>query len=241
MTSLLLEESYSEEDQELFKEIKEYWSNFWQINKKLPFKERDQKRKQNEDIFNRQFSQDKKNRVVEILEDIANNLIGSTIEFRINNEWKSYKIAMVEIYADGIWDEAGDFIKQIYRSQNTLAETKLYSGPRLYFFNGRLDIKAFGEFMPFSFLIRNYIDGNNKLLADETWGSCYKFDFYSDVNQLLKQIRKRDEAILSNETCPVRLNFRDKNETIRIDQEGRVCNRHHVGERQWNFRWIMEE
>jgi len=53
--------------------------------------------------------------VVKLLEETAQSLIGARL-ITPNNE--SFTISMVEIYADGIWDESGDYIKEMFEYKN---------------------------------------------------------------------------------------------------------------------------
>ena len=116
--------------------------------------------------------------VVKLLEDIAKSLIGAKL-ITPNNQ--IFTIAMIEIYADGIWDESGDYIKEIFQFSKTTAIKKMRQGPMLYYHFGRLDIKVFGPNLPFSFLIRNLITPDGTKLSNNENGAAYPDEGYETI------------------------------------------------------------
>jgi hypothetical protein len=116
--------------------------------------------------------------VVMALEEHAARLLGA----KLNTPYGLFVVEMVEIYADGIWDETGDFIKNLFLCKKSLAEKKLLQGPRLYMYGGRVDIKLFEEFLPFSFLIRNLRKPDGTLLnTKKSIGAAYPKDGYINI------------------------------------------------------------
>ena len=141
------------------------------------------------------------------IEHVAKRLLGCWL--RVQNS-VPLKITMLEVYADGIWDESGDFLKGLFQYEcnsirkknidfplisseiekgNSKFLCKLLEGPRLYFYGGRLDIKIFGKFLPFSFLIRQFRNDKNELV-----------DFNGRHDKIISQLQKRkfDEATLKD-------------------------------------------
>ena len=166
------------ECQALYKQIQE----FWRINISQLFKFEANRRtefaKTLKEKFNSDFSKVQKEIIAADLFRMAKALLGCNLVVL----GKPLEISMVEIYADGIFDEAGDLIKGIYGSKmSTVSEklakehnpidiiktlpvkdlkflNKILPGPRIYLYSGRLDIIILGEYLPFSFLIRQLIN-----------------------------------------------------------------------------------
>lgn len=198
-------------------------------------------------------------KISEDLENIAERLLGCSLQI---NNMGPVTITMLEIYADGIWDESGDLIKGIFQNDgkpfenskpeslphdiqfhnkkgNYLFMSKLLEGPRIYFYNGRLDIKILGEFLPFSLLIRQFrnskgelvtINGNpkpfiipvnsnkNKPNRYEEYGSANLLFTKEDVKKL-KEIAQTDQAIIypSNGNVKHHVTISDRKESFPED------------------------
>jgi len=162
------------EYQMLYNQIQEFWRiNILDIFDLMPDKRKVFANSLKEK-FNTDFSSEQKHIISTDLSRMAKELLGCKIVV-----WGiPLEISMIEIYADGIFDEAGDLIKGLYGTQmNKLSGNltrerdsieiirdlpkddykflnKLLKGPRIYFFSGRLDIVILDKYLPFSFLIR---------------------------------------------------------------------------------------
>ena len=149
--------------------IRSYWMKTHKYLISLSLEERKKERSRLHNEFLSRF----KNQIPaikDLLEETARSLLGSTL---VSPNKKRYKVSMLEIYADGIWDEGGDYIKEIFRNEETNAISKMMQGPMLYYFGGRIDIKVFANFLPFSFLIRKLEGHGIEQYFDEKYGSAY--------------------------------------------------------------------
>lgn len=149
--------------------IRCYWIKTHKYLISLSLEERKKERSRIHNEFLTRF-QNQIPAIKELLEETARSLLGSSLVAPNN---KKYKISMLEIYADGIWDEAGDYIKEIFLYQKTRAIEKMMAGPMLYYHGGRIDIKVFSNYLPFSFLIRKLHGNESEQYFHKDEGSAY--------------------------------------------------------------------
>lgn len=158
-------------------EIKNYWETAHRELISLPLEKRTNEYFSRYSGFIVRF-QDQIPKVIKLLEDTATSLVGAILTTPTKEQ---FTITMLEIYADGIWDESGDYIKEIFRNKSTIAERKMKRGPMLYYYGGRLDIKVFEEHLPFSFLIRNLRRSDGSNLSAKKFGSAYPKPIYEKL------------------------------------------------------------
>lgn len=120
-------------------------------------------KKYNEKIEKEEIKISDIEKIIKSLEQIAKRLLGCTI-FLCNDLAKYYVIHMIEIYADCLLDDKGDYIHYFNtKSKNPKFRMKCFKGPFLYFYGGRIDIKIWDEYIPVSFLIRKLFEVNKDL------------------------------------------------------------------------------
>ena len=273
------------ECQDSYNDIEKYWEIETPTLLQCKFEERQDRLKSLESNFVKAYSQQIE-WIVEDLEYIAQQFLGCKL--RIWN--RTLTISMVEIYADGIWDTAGDFLKgmsnyvmkdissNIPDNADAIIEkiqkikpnkygflNKLLPGPRVYFYNGRMDIKILGQFLPFSFLIRqfqnekgefvdikgvshNIIDALNKRVTmDESvfskFGSAViPLEYLSnDQKDELRKASRTKSVLTDNQEDEVSLQDRSKEFQARDYRQRRVESNRATGlngryiENEWNF------
>lgn len=276
-------ESGSDELKEIYKKI----SNFWMtpsIWYNLSDHDKNPELKQLLLIkkFSEKLNKSEIDLVIKDLECKAKKILGC----KINVFGNESIITMIEIYADGIIDCAGDLIKGIthynldflqemtHSNDNLLLKrieelplnkfgflNKLLKGPRLYYYNGRLDINIFENYLPFSFLIRQLSNDKGELVNlngeelykdrnsisrkqyfkfGSAWDICAGLD--KNNKKQLYRLSGRTYAISSFAEDPFSLALIDSDNTYKFrDPTKRIENRKYTGlcgcykDRDWNF------
>jgi len=176
----------SDENRDSYNRLKKYWMLTTSQLIEMPLKQR---QSQYLTLY-RNFLADYYSDIVVVKQDLelmAKKLLGSSLRFGNSPECI---ISMVEIYADGIWDTSGDFIKELFRTNMSEFQgvrcnhlnpvellpsdpsklkfmNKLLEGPRIYYYGGRMDIKVLGKYLPFSILLRQFRDHNHELMESD--------------------------------------------------------------------------
>ena len=176
--------------------------------------------------------------VIDNLELVAREILGCRLV--VNN--RIFTISMVEIYADGIWDETGDYIKEIFRNNNTRAINKMImNSPSIYYYGGRIDIKLFSTFLPFSLLIRNLIE-NNQYINNYRFGSAYPSIDYNQLFEInnISDLNKNNLIINENNIFNL-LDRTEEFQNINIETSLRIESGRETGlnglfkYKKWNF------